>query len=427
MMPSSRGWKTIALAALTCAATAASACGDDGGEQPQDARTPDAGLAPDGAAEDAPPADAALADAATDPDAATDAAADAAVDPDPDAGPDGGSLGACHELAAPLATFDSYPAELDGNLIGAGADITLQIEDCGGDYIYAPSAGEDAIIHLTNLTPGVDYHVQLFSSDWMNLGILTGCTDSAGGPVGDECLLLMDNSDGWGLPVVGPRSGELFVLIDTPLDASELESGDYTVKVFADECAVDADCPDAEPYCRDYQCSSCNNDFQCTDPSEPICYFVGCGAGPDTCAGDDAGEPDDGPAAAYVFPDSATTTVERSLCVQPERDWFRFTILPGESRTMRVEFDAEVPGTQLLFWLHDAAGEDAGGWGLVSSGHAWANLPTHELDAGTYFLEVILLLPSNAPLTSYSLTWQPATSSLMDDWEAPVVRKPARR
>src|SRR5829696_1970075 len=65
MISSYRGWKWIALAAMTCGAFTGGACGDDdGGEQPPpDARTPDAGLPPDAAAEDAPPADAALADA----------------------------------------------------------------------------------------------------------------------------------------------------------------------------------------------------------------------------------------------------------------------------------------------------------------------------------------------------------------------------
>jgi hypothetical protein len=89
--------------------------------------------------------------------------------------------------------------------------------------------------------------------------------------------------------------------------------------------------------------------------------------------------------------------------VQPEHDWFRFRILPGESRQLHLQFTPPVSGTELVFSVYSESGEWIQGWGAFGP----ANLPLSQLAAGTYFLDVILLLPSNAPLTHYELTYQP--------------------
>jgi hypothetical protein len=91
---------------------------------------------------------------------------------------------------------------------------------------------------------------------------------------------------------------------------------------------------------------------------------------------------------------------------------------------MVVAFTPPVPNTELLYDVYRADGTWLEGWGSFGT----VTLPIDDLPAGTYFFQVLIVLPQNGPLTSYALTYKPATSQLAaDDWESPVVRLAAPR
>ncbi len=125
----------------------------------------------------------------------------------------------------------------------------------------------------------------------------------------------------------------------------------------------------AVPYTLTVGRPACDNDTECTIAASPLCSGAGlCEAGPTQCVGDDAAEPDDGPAASRNLTGAldTDTTLTGSVCSVPrtERDWYRVTTTAaGEGLTVTLTwtgaqdldptvFDSNGTMVGTSFWLN---------------------------------------------------------------------------
>lgn len=326
----------------------------------------------------------------------------------PDAGPADAPTtnGSC---GTPAGTIASVPGEFTGATVGAGADLAVAEATCLDQRTWVGSNGEDQVVEIDGLTPGTAYVVDLVTDEDLAFYVATGC--DAGGPLEMACLLYVDQTVGAERgEFVGPDTGKVSVIVDSANEPAAPATGAYTLRVRAADCVPDTlACTDpGRMICDDYACVACTSAFDCTTSGAPACDGTGtCVAGPDACTGDDAGEPDDGPAAAQVIaavPPTvpSPTVISAAVCSTGggEADWYTFTLAAPAS--IRFEL-AWADGTaDLDFALGDATGIQLETGDTVGAG---PEAFVADLDAGTYFISVDKQAPADvAAATPYTLT-----------------------
>lgn len=176
-------------------------------------------------------------------------------------------------------------------------------------------------------------------------------------------------------------------------------AGDYFVEVYQFEPANSAP---ATAYSLTLSLPECTNSFGCTTAGEPICNIGDCVAGPAQCTGDDAAEPDDGPAGARDITAASvgmTATLTGKICNTPstEADWYRVvTQAPGEGIVANLSWTA---GPDIDVYIHDSMGR------LLGTSF-WLNpeiVTVTHLPVGTYYLAVYRAGAATAPGYDYTL------------------------
>src|SRR5262245_33657238 len=113
-----------------------------------------------------------------------------APDAAPDSKPDAPTFlyAACGELTRPTQIVSGLPAHLIGDVSGGGADLSAPTGCATSDDPFGvQTAGEDDVIALDGLQPGVDYVVRVDSAADLSFYVVTGCSSETG-PVSHECL-----------------------------------------------------------------------------------------------------------------------------------------------------------------------------------------------------------------------------------------------
>jgi hypothetical protein len=308
------------------------------------------------------------------------------------------------EFLAPSAILDSYPAEVDGDILGSGADHSVEAMACVTELTYFAPAGEELVVRLDNLTPGTSYAVNLESPEDLAFYVTQGCTD---GEIADGDCLLFTDAAARGEEIAAftaPDSGQAFVVVDHFISANPIADGSFTVKAYEQECEVNADCTTdaASPFCSNLRCVPCTTSFHCTDAALPVCDndLNVCVAGHDQCTGDDPNPPennDDGPAGAVMLTptDVAPSVVNAKICGLPntgsdllgnqdaEVDFYKFDLLADEKRGVSLTWASNADDLDL--YLFDATGTalDTSFFGAISE-----SLVVEGRDAGTYYLAV---------------------------------------
>ena len=304
--------------------------------------------------------------------------------------------------------FDSYPAEFDGSLAGAGADIEVATGACSAEIapfgVRAP--GPDQVIALRNLEPGHEYMVRLFSGSDLAFYVATSCSTAGGGPAPGQCLLYVDGSTRSperGL-FTAPESGLAFVVIDFFLsgDPADME---YSLEVWESECEDNSACSEGSSFCVDSRCVQCGNSFHCNTATAPVCDARDnvCGSAFSSCIADDASESgDDGPAGAVdITPGGVSQSANGNICNQPteEADFYRFTVAsPGEF------FDVELGWADASADLDLEIFDDNGVRFGMSFWERPESVALTFLPAGTYYAKVQRFGAQSAVTTAYTVT-----------------------
>lgn len=322
----------------------------------------------------------------------------------PDAGPDAPEGGAC---GVETTTLSTYPATFSGSVITGGDELDVAEGACADERGWYGPYGPDQVIALTGLTAGTTYVLELTTNEDLGMYVTETCAD--GGPAAGSCLLLVDESlRNEAGEFVAPASGSVFVIIDTA-DGITLSDGNYQLGVRAAECTTNAQCTGDEPICSaNFECVQCTGAFHCTASATPVCDGATntCVAGNAQCTGDDAAEPDDGPAAAttLTFPTMNTpTTTTGSICSLPaiEGDWYKVTAAAAGSLRVGVSWNDMAADIDVL--VYNSTGQVVA-QGVASGAGPEAALATIPA-AGDYFIEVYQYEPADsAPATAYALT-----------------------
>lgn len=336
--------------------------------------------------------------------------------PPPDAQPP-----ACTELDDPAGTIASYPGSFSGTVLGAGANLMVAQGVCEVEESYYEPIGEDAVIALTGLTAGTEYGVIVDSADDLGFYVITGCEESARGPVAGQCALFDDRTTRGEAHVFTPDAADAFVVVDTAEISGQPETGDFALRVVAVECESSGECADPTPLCVEFGCVECDDDFDCDDPAAPVCDAThACVAGPDQCTGDDAGDTtgggDDGPAGArpLAVPVSTAvpTTETAAVCSLPgsEADWYELTVTGADTYGFELAFTDAV---DLDLALLDATGA------VIVAGEAFLAA----LAPGTYYLVATMADPADsAAASSYTLTVRRAECTT--SFDCPLATEP---
>lgn len=176
-------------------------------------------------------------------------------------------------------------------------------------------------------------------------------------------------------------------------------AGDYYIEIYQYE---PADTAATTAYSLSLSLPECQTSFDCTTSTDPICNIGDCVAGPAQCTGDDAAEPDDGPAGARNITGAigVATTLTGKICNTPanEGDWYRVTTAaPGEGITANLSWTA---GPDLDVYIYDSMGR------LLGTSF-WLNpeiVTVTHLPAGTYYLLVNRAGMAVAAAYDYSLS-----------------------
>jgi hypothetical protein len=331
---------------------------------------------------------------------------DAELPPD---GSNSNPYAACAELTSPEQTVRELPAHLIGDVTGGGADLTAPVKPHTCAVTNAPfgvqSAGDDDVIAVTGLTPGVDYVARMVSSADLSFYVITGCSSPAG-PTSSECLLYEDaTTSGAEVGHFVAPDGPTWLVVDYYATEPPAD-GTWSIDVYPSACTGDAQCGGTTPSCLDGRCVGCSTSFDCADPTKPVCNTSThtCGPGTSSCTGDD-GPPsedrDDGPAGARVLvPNSAGQAgLSGHICNAPatERDYVSFTVTqPGDDWEIQLNWQAAV---DLDLALYDAHGHPLG---LSFYEHPEDVVLTY-LPAGTYYAAVSLFGPSQSTSVPYQL------------------------
>lgn len=313
---------------------------------------------------------------------------------------DGG--GTCS--TAPLSL--AVPGMVTGTVKGAGADLSSPEMNCTNEFGWYDPKGEDTVVALTGLTPGMRYGVTLQSeSDDLSLYITPTCPPATGNVTGcttftDEAVVFFSN-DPEVITFTASAATE-YMVIDTGSDAADVTDGNFTLQVTAGAtCGPQtemADCTGGTPYCVDFGCVQCVSGFDC-DMTAPSCNDAGsCAAGPMQCTGDDArdnGAGDDGPSVASMInaPTTVTPTmVTGAICNTPtaEQDWYKVTL----AQNVRLSLEFTGAANDLDLYLLDNTGS------VVERAESNAGineviLTTDITASGTYYVVVNQYAPMN--------------------------------
>ena len=308
----------------------------------------------------------------------------------------------------PVATIAAFPGEYTGVTLGAGADLGVASGACIDERLHFGTTGEDQVIEVVGMTPGVYYAIELETDDDLAFYVTTACDQP--GPAAGACLLYVDLTVTQGEvgELLAPADGRFAIIIDSANDPVP-DTGAYTLRVKRAECVPGPfECTDpVRTICDDYACVECADDFDCRTAA-PVCDPTGtCAAGPDQCTGDDLAEPDDGPTAAQVITavpptDGNPTQIDRAICSLPidELDWYTFDLAAPASIRFEVawadataDLDLQLgnaAGILIAQAAHDGPGPEA---------------VTADLAAGTYYVLVQKFTPIEiAAATPYTLT-----------------------
>ncbi len=279
--------------------------------------------------------------------------------PTADAPIDAGRFAACAEFEIGAVAVPAHVVSTLGT-----ADVRSPSQCANVDAPFGiESAGPDRVIALRNLIVGAPYIVRLTSADDLAFYIVSGCS-TASGPAADQCALFQDGETG------GREVGRFiadaataYVVVD--FWASQPPSSlDFTLDVYAEQCATASACSGATPACFEGQCVGCLTSFDCLSPGSPVCGAnQACGPGVDSCATDAATEPmDDGPAGATPIAVDALGAASHAgqICSSPrtEYDYFSFDVTTlGETWDLRITWAA---GRDVDLTVYDATGSELG-------------------------------------------------------------------
>jgi len=146
--------------------------------------------------------------------------------------------------------------------------------------------------------------------------------------------------------------------------------------------------------------AECDTSFDCTDAANPVCGpALSCGPGSAECTGDDAGEENDGPAAAT--PLTSGVPVTGAICNTPssEHDFYSITVADGDNLALNMAYTDD--GTADL----DISVFDSTGTNLGFT--FWNNPETIDLSflpAGTYFVDVVYFGAAITAAYPYTIT-----------------------
>jgi hypothetical protein len=313
---------------------------------------------------------------------------------------------------APLA-IASVPGMVMGTVKGKGADLNSPEGSCTDEFGYYEPTGEDEVVAINGLTPGMRYGLTLQSmSDDLSLYITASCPPATGMVTGcttftDEAVVFFTNDPE--VITFTATAATHYVVVDTGID--KLEDGNFTLAIEPATCGPQtemADCTGGTPYCVDFGCVQCVSGFDCDAAAMPSCSTEGsCVAGPMMCTGDDTrddGNGDDGPAVATMINAPTTgnpVTTTGNICSSPatEQDWYQVTL------TQNVSIALEFTGASndLDLYLLNAQGQ------IVERAESNAGinesiLTTDIMASGMYYVVVTQYAPMNtAAAVGYTL------------------------
>jgi hypothetical protein len=240
------------------------------------------------------------------------------------------------EVVFPGCTeFDSaspvmVPVRVIGQLGNADVQSPAMCDDVTAPF-GIESNGPDRVIPLEGLEVGAPYIVRLTSPSDLAFYVATGCETPAG-PSAAQCLLFADatrTERELGRFVANATTA--FVVVDY-WESQAPDSTDFTLEVYKEACTSGGQCGGSSPACFEGQCVQCVTSFECGSASSPVCGANQvCAAGSDSCASDDAVEPDDdGPAGAtpIVLDGTGHAAITARICSVPrtEYDYYAFEV-----------------------------------------------------------------------------------------------------
>ena len=280
-----------------------------------------------------------------------------------DGGPGDGSNGTC--TTAPLA-ISSVPGMVMGTVKGGGADLNSPEGSCTEEYGYYEPVGEDTVVAINGLTPGMRYGLLLSSEDDLSLYVTPSCPPATGMVAG--CTTFTDEA----IPLFSAAPEEItftatasthYVVVDTGLEGADIATGNFKLDVSPASCGPQTemtDCTGTTPYCREFACRECVSGFDCAAGAPSCNDAYTCVAGPAQCTGDDTrdgGAGDDGPSVATMInaPTAVTaTTITGNVCNTPaaEQDWYKVTL----DRNVRLSLEFTGAANDLDLYLLDSEG-----------------------------------------------------------------------
>lgn len=338
---------------------------------------------------------------------------------------DGG--GTC--TTAPLS-IASVPGMVMGTVKGGGADLNSPEGSCTDEFGYYEPTGEDTVVAVNGLTPGMKYGLTLQSeNDDLSLYVTASCPPAMGMVTGcstftDEAVVFLSNDPE--VIAFTATASTHYIVVDTGTGAKDLTDGNFMLKVEPATCGPqteEADCSMGTPYCVDFGCRQCVSGFDC-DSASPSCDASNaCVAGPMMCTGDDTrddGGGDDGPTVATMIntPTAVTpTVVTGGICNSPvaEQDWYKINIAADQNLSFSLTFTGAANDVDL--YLINAAGQiedrSENNAGIAES------ILTDGLAAGAYYVVVNQYAPQNTvAAVSYTLTVA-IPECAPDEWPLP--------
>ncbi len=268
---------------------------------------------------------------------------------------------------APLS-IASVPGSVTGTVKGAGADLNAPEGSCTDEYGYYEPVGEDTVVAINGLTPGMRYGLSLQSeNDDLSLYVTASCPPATGMVAGcttftDEAIVFFTN-DPEEITFTATASTH-YVVVDTGIEAADIADGNFELKVAPASCGPqteETDCTGGTPYCREFACRQCVSPFDCASGTPSCNESYTCVAGPAQCTGDDAredGTSDDGPSVATML--TAPTagpgvSIDGAICNTPiaEQDWYKVTL----DRNVRLSLDFTGAANDLDLYLLNAQGQ----------------------------------------------------------------------
>jgi hypothetical protein len=302
----------------------------------------------------------------------------------------------------------AVPAHVVGSLSGANVQSPSLCTSVDAPF-GVESAGPDSVVRIDNLQVGAPYIVRLTSGDDLGFYVSSGCSTPSG-PSETECSLFVDAS--FGRREVGrfvATAPSEYVVVD--YYASNPDDTTFTLDVYAEQCASDAQCSGSTPSCVAGRCVECASNFQCGDVTKPACNTDTnrCVVGSELCAPDDVGEPaNDGHsgAIALVLDGSGNAIVSGDIC-QPntpglvEDDFYKFTVTTlGDTWDVGLAWSSSSRDLDLR--VYDSQGQTLG----LSFWERPETIRLTYLPRGTYYVRVNTASPISNASHGYTLAVQ---------------------